>query len=310
MGVESLSLKTSALLAARTWERSQYTPRTTMKLLIILAIVATAAYAAVDESEFTEKSDPETVLLEMDAHQTVKTMLKKGATEADCKDLADTSCKEVERERRTNQRLLNKLKTGSKCPGLGQRQVRITMKHYTITRKKWQTSVTTLKTTRRTTVHFSSRRYSSITHGKCGWIFSSRTYQHVKRKVNHAVRMERILRGKTVEAKKAYHLAITIAKKLKRRCHCDTQTTAFKLWTTVTNHKLLKKQRLAHAKCKMMGCVLRGINVNNARCKAALPSLRNKVLTQSTRNEKCGNRKGGGQVLRKSASLKRRLGRL
>merc|ERR1711970_1162181 len=180
--------------------RSQYTPRTTMKLLIILAIVATAAYAAVDESEFTEKSDPETVLLEMDAHQTVKTMLKKGATEADCKDLADTSCKEVERERCTNQRLLNKLKTGSKCPGLGQRQVRITMKHYTITRKKWQTSVTTLKTTRRTTVHFSSRRYSSITHGKCGWIFSSRTYQHVKRKVNHAVRMERILRGKTVEA--------------------------------------------------------------------------------------------------------------
>lgn len=259
-----------------------------MKLLLILAFVGTAAYAF-DESEFTEQSDPDTMFL--DVQNTVAAMKKKGATESDCKDLAKTSCKEVERDRATNQKMLNNLKTGAKCPALGQGAVTKAKNHYTRTRNTWNSKKRALTSAKARRVTFSSQRFSSMSRGNCGFVFSSRNYLNAKSALNAAINAERVWRGKQSEAYKAWQTAIKVAAKMKKRCHCDAQVLAKKLWSTVGNSKLLKKQNRAHSKCKMMSCVLAGTNVRARKCQGALPALRNKVLTSATRRENCRGHK-------------------
>merc|ERR1712227_945598 len=70
---------------------------------------------------FVDAHDAENDVL-LEANAAIDLMKKKGATEADCKDLAKTSCEEVEKERANDQRLINKQKTGRHCVNLGQGQ--------------------------------------------------------------------------------------------------------------------------------------------------------------------------------------------
>merc|ERR1712025_1353005 len=73
--------------------------------------------------------------MEGEVKSDINAMQKRGATEADCKDLAKTSCLEVRREVSTNQRVINKLKTGRHCIHLGQGTVRKTTLHWQKTKK-------------------------------------------------------------------------------------------------------------------------------------------------------------------------------
>merc|ERR1712127_118522 len=260
-----------------------------MKLLLVLALVATAANAF-EENEFIEQ--PDDMLLEV--RSAVATMKKKGATEADCKDLAKTSCKEVEKSRSINQNMLNNLKTGSACPALGQKAVTKAKAHYTKTKHTWYQKKTAVRIAKNKRVTFASQRFSSLTPGNCNFIFSSRNYRNAKSAVNAAINAEQVWNGKQREAYKTWQTAIKNAAKQKRRCHCDAQVTAKKLWATVANSKLIAKQNRAHQKCKMMSCVLAGINISSRKCRGSLPALRNKVLTAATRRENCK-----GHVLRR-----------
>jgi len=253
-----------------------------MKLLLVLALVATAAYAF-DESEFVEQ--PDDMLLEV--RSAVDSMKKKGATEADCKDLAKTSCKEVEKSRSTNQNMLNNLKTGSACPALGQKAVAKAKTHYTNTKNTWNTKKTALTNAKNKRVTFASQRYSSMAPGNCGFVFSSRNYLNAKSALNAAIKAEQVWNGKQAEAYKSWQIAIKNAAKQKRLCHCDAQVTAKKLWSTVGNSKLINKQNRAHQKCKMMTCVLAGTSISSAKCRGSLPALRNKKLTAATNRENC-----------------------
>jgi len=253
-----------------------------MKFILIAAILVAAAYAF-DEATFTE--EPDDVFLTV--HSTLDAMKKRGATESDCKDLAKTSCKEVERERSTNQKMLDKLQDGSKCPPLGQKTVKKAWAHYTNAKNSWNSSKQTLSNARNKRVTFSSQRYNTMTKGNCGFVFSSRNYINAKRALDNAVKSEAIWKGKTSGAHKAWKVAVAAAAKLKHNCLCDAKVSARKLWSTVGNAKLIKKQNRAHTKCKMMSCVLKGTNARAAKCQGSLPALRNKVLTTTTTREKC-----------------------
>merc|ERR1711965_978298 len=50
--------------------------------------------------------------------------------------------------------------------------------------------------------------------------------------------------------------------------------------------KTRARQLKALQKCKMMQCVLKGIKTSDKRCRATLPSLRNKVLSRNTEHAK------------------------
>merc|ERR1711939_1144838 len=69
---------------------------------------------------------------------------KKGATEADCKDLAKTTCKEVVDEQIKDQKVIDSQSNGSECDKLGVKEVTRTVKHYHKRVKQWTASKKTI----------------------------------------------------------------------------------------------------------------------------------------------------------------------
>merc|ERR1712188_167172 len=86
-------------------------------VLFTIAFIA-AAFAATHEEIHSE------------AIELISDMKKKGATEADCKDLAKTTCKEVVDQQIKDQKVINSQSNGSECDKLGVKEVTRTVKHY------------------------------------------------------------------------------------------------------------------------------------------------------------------------------------
>merc|ERR1712110_187084 len=100
-------------------------------VLFTIAFIA-AAFAATHEE------------IQSEAIELISDMKKKGATEADCKDLAKTTCKEVVDEQIKDQKVINSQSNGSECDRLGVKQVTYTVKHYHKRVKQWTTSKKTI----------------------------------------------------------------------------------------------------------------------------------------------------------------------
>jgi len=78
-----------------------------------------------------------------------------------------------------------------------------------------------------------------------------------------------------------------IAKKMVHKCRCATKTAFYRVWRTLTNVKRLARQDKAHAKCKMMNCILYGIKLSSSKCRASLKKLVKKKLTSATERVSC-----------------------
>merc|ERR1712159_977927 len=244
--------------------------RTSMRASIMFFVIATALAAAT-----TDFSD-ETIL--MDAQTSIDSMKKKGATEADCKDLAKTTCKEVISERRKDQRMMDHLKTGQHCLRLGYHQVIKATAHWKRTKSTHHSMKIRLHRALNVRVSISSQAYKTLRHGKCGFVFGSRSYLRARAEEAYKV----VLRTKRIRA----HMV--------HKCHCETKSRFYTVWRLVTNKKRTLRQNRAIAKCKMMTCVLNGINLASKRCKGRLPALRKKRLYSATaRVRGCSNSRWG-----------------
>merc|ERR1711881_504285 len=105
------------------------------KMRVIVALFACIIAVSMAVPDFTEDVEPQMQDMELlevqnEAQATIAAMKKKGVTHADCKDLAKTSCEEVEREVSTDQSLLNKLKTGHHCMKLGVHSEKKALTHW------------------------------------------------------------------------------------------------------------------------------------------------------------------------------------
>merc|ERR1712100_847405 len=184
--------------------------QTTMRAVLIICVIAMLAgvYAS-HEDDVTEA----TVL--------ISNMKKKGATEADCKDLAITTCKEVLSEVRKDQKVINSQSSGVECDKLGHRGVTIAIRHYHKRVQQWRVSEKKIVTSKATKVTISSRSYRSLRNGKCEWVFTSTSYRKAYTLYRKAVAYERTVRGWVTEAKRS----VTIAKKAQRiqqdKCRCN-----------------------------------------------------------------------------------------
>jgi Skp family chaperone for outer membrane proteins len=257
----------------------------------ILLVIAASAIASIDHID----TEHEAVLLE------ITEMKKKGATELDCKELAKTSCTEVEKERTYDQKVINGLKTGRECDNLGQDGVRKATLHFKRTKKTHQAWKIKVNEALNYKVGFSARPFSSLKPGRCGFIFTTRSYLSAKAKVSHAVRVEISWRARVSEAWKMVIRMKTIAKKMVHRCRCATKTTFKKVWRTVTRTERLAGQNKAHAKCRMMQCILNNTPLNSSSCKASLKKLVKKKLTSATERVSCS---GYDQRVRKERAAK------
>jgi len=251
----------------------------TMKGFFVVFVIAASAMA------YAENFENDAVFNEVSS--SIESMKKKGATEADCKDLAKTSCKEVEKERITDQKVINKLETGKKCLTLGQGGIRKAELHYKRTKKTHYSWKIKVKQALDYKVAFSSRTFSSLKRGQCGFIFGSSSYLKAKAKYSHYIRVEVAWRGRVTESWKVVLAMRKVAKRMVKKCQCATRAQYYKVWRTVTKTTRVARQNKAHAKCKMMACVLKGTPLTSKKCKGSLPPFKKKKLHSATAKVKC-----------------------
>jgi len=276
---------------------------------VAFAVIAFAAIAAAVPSEFTEEAPAlDLVQLQDEVHSDIKEMQKKGATEADCKDLAETSCKEVRREVRVNQGLINKLTTGSECISRGQGDIKKMTLEWEHEKKIHQQMKIKVSETLKRRVKITSQRYSQLKPGRCGFIFSSRDYLAVHHAYRHAIKVELSYRGRVSEAWNAVVRARRTAKRMVHKCHCTAKRAENNLWRTVNSRKLVSKQNKAYAKCLMMTCVLNGTRLTSRSCKGTLPRLVRKRLHRDTQRASCSGSSRG--PVRKMSGVKQPTRRL
>merc|ERR1711968_91216 len=209
-------------------------------------------------------------------------MKKKGATEKDCQNLAEKTCKEVEVEVRTDQALVNRQKTGRHRMSLGVKAERRAHLHWRRTRTTHHHMRRKVTIAYHKRVTISSQTYSSLRHGKCGFVFNSRSYRTVRATYIRAKRIEMTWRGRVSEAWKAYLRMKSIRIRQQHHCHCSTKAALEKVWRVVTNKKRKVRQAKAYAKCKMMQCVLKGTKLSSGVCKGVLKIVRKKTLYHVT----------------------------
>jgi len=252
---------------------AQATKMRAIFVVIALSLIATA-FTSTHEEGLSE------------ATELIATMKKKGATEADCKDLAKTTCKEVLSEAKKAQKIIDSQSSGAECDRLGQRTVIYATRHYHKRMTQWRIAKKTITTLSRTKINLGVKTFISLKPGKCGFIFSSRIYRSTYHKYTRAVRYERTVRGWVIESKKALHRVRIQQKKMQEKCRCSVVKRRDSIWRRLSSRKTRARQLKALQKCKMMQCVLKGIKTSDKRCRATLPSLRNKVLSRNTEHAK------------------------
>merc|ERR1711959_303954 len=225
-----------------------------MRVLFSVCTIAllAGAFAVTEEESFVE------------AQQSIQDMKKKGATEADCKDLAKTTCKEVLGEVRKDQKVIDSQSSGIHCNKLGG-------------------GIVTASSTK---VTIASQSYKSLRSGKCGWVFSSRSYRTALSIYTKAVRYERTVRGWVTEAKRQIEIARRNQRIMQEKCRCNVKKRRDRIWRTINNAKKRSRQLKALQKCKMMQCVLAGTSLKSSKCRAHLPALRNKKLYYKEKKNK------------------------
>merc|ERR1711988_651690 len=250
-----------------------------MRAVIIVTIVAAALAVA---SEITEG---DTLLTEVQA--SVDSMKKRGATENDCKSLAKTTCKEVLNERATDQKMINAIPDGRRCLSLGRKAILEAKAHYKVSVTKWLAVKKTVTTYANAKVSIASRLFSSLTVGKCGFVFRSKSYLVAKANYTKAIRTELMWRARVKEAKKMIKRFIKIAKSRQHKCHCRTKVVMARVYSKIFEVRRVTRQVKAFAKCQLMQCVLNGTKLSSKKCRVPLKSLVKKSLNSTTQRASC-----------------------
>merc|ERR1711959_543365 len=164
----------------------------------------------------------------------------------------------------------------------GQREVRIARARWYKTKRTWYSWRKKVTIASKAKVTISSQSYDTLTRGKCGFVFSSRSYISAHYRYRRAVKIELQWGGSVSEIRKAYYLRIRIAKRKEKNCRCYTKATRDKTWKFVSSTVRVSKQVKGYAKCKMMQCVLNGTPLSSGKCKGTLTKLVKTRLDRST----------------------------
>jgi len=211
-------------------------------------------------------------------------MKKKGATEADCKDLAKNTCKTVLDSVKNEQKVIDRQTTGQECHFRGYNSYLRAASEVRKTTKAWYKAKAGVITANDYMVQTPSMKFSLFKARKCGWIFRTKSYLTAVRMYNKAVTAVRVAKGQMREAHKVLKNAIYVMKRARLNCRCRVLKRRNSIWKTVNSHRSKTKQQKALSKCTMMSCVLNGTPLSSKKCKATLPKLKNKVLQKIIQN--------------------------
>merc|ERR1711981_611375 len=190
-----------------------------MKSLIFVALVAAAAQASVQETEFVQEGS------EMDsfsaAQSRVESMLEMDtrARRSACVKAADASINNVFKEVQNAQRSLNRLDNGRSCASRNQHLINRAQRTIRLRQRQLNTANANLRKARRARVRWNFS-YESLREGSCSVFFRSGAWQAAKRVVNHRSRVVTQSKANLRAAKNNLTVQIRNAKRARLACKC------------------------------------------------------------------------------------------
>merc|ERR1712072_915453 len=190
-----------------------------MKSLIFVALVAAAAQASVQETEFVQEGS------EMDsfsaAQSRVESMLEMDtrARRSACVKAADASINNVFKEVQNAQRSLNRLDNGRRCASRNQHLINRAQRTIRLCQRQLNTANANLRKARRARVRWNFS-YESLREGSCSVFFRSGAWQAAKRVVNHRSRVVTQAKANLRAAKNNLTVQIRNAKRARLACKC------------------------------------------------------------------------------------------
>jgi len=201
-----------------------------------------------------------------------------------CKSLATGTMSEINSSINTNQKMLNRLYTGSRCHLEGTKAEKAALNRKNAADKKLRDANSRFTAAGNAKVDFGRYSFSSLRENSCGAFYREGNYRRAKSNYNTRKRQRSQAQGAARNAAKAYTDAKAAAKRAQKRCRCRVQTEHRKNWSTANRNN--GKNAKAWKKAKHMLCVLSGTAAN--RCSTGgMKSLRKPSLSASIRKERC-----------------------
>merc|ERR1712216_740924 len=242
-----------------------------MKSLIFVALVAAAAQASVQETEFVQEGSG------MDsfsaAQSRVESMLEMDtrARRSACVKAADASINNVFKEVKNAQRSLNRLDNGRRCASRNQHLINRAQHTIRLRQRQLNTANANLRKARRARVRWNFS-YESLREGSCSVFFRSGAWQAAKRVVNHRSRVVTQSKANLRAAKNNLTVQIRNAKRARLACKCAVKKNVKK--QLIQARKLTGDRQKTLLREMMVKCLVaarkkgKGANAAAARCKS------------------------------------------
>merc|ERR1712010_91199 len=242
-----------------------------MKSLIFVALVAAAAQASVQETEFVQEGS------EMDsfamATDRVESQLEEDtqARRSACVKAADASINNVFTDVKNSQRMLNGLDNGRNCATRNQHLINRANNNIRNRQRQLNTANANLRKARRARVRWNFS-YESLREGSCSVFFRSGAWQAAKRVVNHRSRVVTQSKANLRAAKNNLTVQIRNAKRARLACKCAVKKNVKK--QLIQARKLTGDRQKTLLREMMVKCLVaarkkgKGANAAAARCKS------------------------------------------
>jgi len=194
-----------------------------MKITVLIALALVYTATALQEDVV-----PEDILVQFDVDENYEATkaelmeMRKATSDKDCRKLADDTEQDVKDDVASQQKVLDGMDKGEKCPTKGQTQVTAT-----------KSALATAKTNKikKDKAYAKAQdvnlqwnfKYSALTEGQCGTFFQSQVWINAKAQVTSAKGAADKAAGAVTQADKAYKKAIADAKAAVNKCQCDVK---------------------------------------------------------------------------------------
>jgi hypothetical protein len=267
-----------------------------MKLLLCVAIALFAGAAlATENSEYPdavvdgvevlieesawESASPETDLMEVDieasfdeAKASVAQLLQAGKTDAACRNLAKTTAVEVNDSVAASQKAVANMPNGDQCNNEGQDLVKKAKDDKTKADKAEKAALDAVNAAKGAKINFGDYVVSSLKEGDCNPFYTSTVWKNAQKKIKDAEAVYTTKKAEAAAAAKAVTAAEEEARKLVKKCKCESKTAIEKAIKDI-NSKAKDANQKAWTKSYHMICVLDAKPANNCPV-PALPEVK------------------------------------
>merc|ERR1719271_1132174 len=252
---------------------------------LLLACVALAAAVPTDH-KVNHVTSAKHISNHENAKQALKMLQAKGTDASACRELSETTKKEVEDEVNSLQAVIDGLDDGANCDTEGQDAVDAATNAKSMADQAHKDAVDALAAAADAGVVFGSKAFNSLTEGECSYFFGSDAYIAAKATHTAAVADESATAGAATAASTALDEALADQGRLIHNCRCKAKHNYEAAWAAAEEGAAARESTYTQA--LHMLCVLD--ETSTADCAVTVPTCTPRTLPEEVSSvEECSN---------------------